>query len=132
MHELTVLPFQCDLIVPRCSACKKQGEPCNITEYVAYSYALVERLHSRIQELESKLDSQVGNHHPDQGPSAPTRLDPTAYSRPPGVPDKLPWSADVSKEAEEVGVLAIGFEDQYSQNKYCKYSVLPHLFSSIN
>lgn len=102
--------------MPRCSACKKQGEPCNITDYVAYSYALVERLHSRIQELESKLDSQASGNS-----NIPEHV-PTVYPRPPEPPEKLSWSADVSKEAEEVGVLAIGFEDRYSQNKYCKFT----------
>jgi hypothetical protein len=118
--------------VPRCSACKKQGEPCNITDYVAYSYALVERLHSRIQELESKLDSQASNNNiSDQPPNAPVRLDPAAYPRETDVPEKLPWSADVSKEAEEVGVLAIGFDDRYSQNKYCKSTATSFLFNQL-
>ena len=35
------------------------------------------------------------------------------------------WSADVTREAEEVGVLAIGFQDPYSEAKYGrKYSLL--------
>ncbi|OJJ42674.1 hypothetical protein ASPZODRAFT_137056 [Penicilliopsis zonata CBS 506.65] len=93
---------KCDLKIPQCSACSRQGEACNITEYVAYPYSLVERLHSRVQELEQQLAQKgAGQSGPQQAAS-----------------DSLGWSADVTKEAEEVGVLAIGFADPYSHSKY--------------
>lgn len=100
--------------MPHCSACERQGEVCNITEYVAYPYALVESLHSRVKELEGKLAAYTnGSAH---GPylSGPT-LEPY-FNRQTAGASAPP--ADVSKEAEEVGVLAIGFADRYSHSKY--------------
>ncbi|KAL3471973.1 fungal-specific transcription factor domain-containing protein [Aspergillus californicus] len=89
---------KCDLQIPRCSACTRQDEACDITDCVAYPYSLIESLHARVQELESKLTTH------SNGPSASS--------------GQLDWSADVSREAEEVGVLAIGLPGLYSHNKY--------------
>lgn len=100
--------------MPQCSACERQGEVCNITEYVAYPYALVESLHSKVQELEEKLAAYTNGSTHGPSPNGPT---PGPYSnRQPTVGESVP--ADVSKEAEEVGVLAIGFADRYSHSKY--------------
>lgn len=111
---------KCNLKVPQCSACEKQGEVCNITEYVAYPYALVESLHLRVKELEEKLaagkDGSTYNPHTGE-PS----------TNPPFVTSGKTASPDVSKEAEEVGVLAIGFADRYSQAKYGEFDA--QLFS---
>lgn len=92
--------------IPQCSACEKQGEQCNITDYVAYPYALVESLHLRVQALEEKLGTL-----PDQ---------PGSSLQPQRNVSNVPWSEDISKEAEEVGILAIGLSDRYSQTKYGK------------
>ncbi|KAJ0420119.1 fungal-specific transcription factor domain-containing protein [Aspergillus carlsbadensis] len=104
---------KCDLKVPQCSACQKHSEACNITEYVAYPYSLVASLHSRVKELEQKLQSysnQTGSiSSSDLLGGAPTQLDNS---------ERPVWSVDVSKEAEEVGVLAIGYGDRYSEKKY--------------
>ncbi|KAL2848518.1 fungal-specific transcription factor domain-containing protein [Aspergillus pseudoustus] len=104
---------KCDLKVPHCSACQKHGEPCNITEYVAYPYSLVASLHSKVKELEQKLQSYPGQLGPDSSSArlgdAHTQLDNS---------ERPIWSVDVSKEAEEVGVLAIGSGDRYSEKKY--------------
>ncbi|KAL3485693.1 fungal-specific transcription factor domain-containing protein [Aspergillus germanicus] len=104
---------KCDLKVPRCSACQRHGEACNITEYVAYPYSLVASLHSRVKELEQKLQSYSNQSGSNSSSAllgdASTQLNNS---------ERPIWSVDVSKEAEEVGVLAIGYWDRYSEKKY--------------
>jgi hypothetical protein len=107
---------KCDLKIPQCSACERQCEVCNITEYVAYPYALVESLHLKVKELENRL----GSHKNDSicEPAVNEHgLGPSFNGLPP-TSGKLASSADASKEAEEVGGLAIGFVDWYSHAKY--------------
>lgn len=103
--------------MPQCSACERQGEVCNVTEYVAYPYALVESLHSKVKELEDKLAACTNEsaHGPSFNGSP---LGPYSNRQQPTARESVP--ADVSKEAEEVGVLAIGFADRYSHSKYGK------------
>ncbi|CAI7657740.1 unnamed protein product [Penicillium pancosmium] len=104
---------KCDLNVPQCSACSKQGETCNITEHAAYPYSLIKELHSRVNELERDLETYANDAG---GASGNTR--PVGISAQQDASEKPSWSANVSKEAEEVGVLAIGFADPYSEMKY--------------
>lgn len=102
--------------MPQCSACERQGEVCNITEYVAYPYALVESLHSRVKELEAKIAACTNGSSCEPTVSEHAR-GPSSNGLPPTT-GKSASIADVSKEAEEVGVLAIGFVDRYSHAKY--------------
>lgn len=115
--------YQCDLKIPQCSACERHGEACNITEFVAYPYSVVEKLHARVQELEQRLHASQSTN---QVPSITQNLRAIQQS-PTGA-----WSADVTREAEEVGVLAIGFQDPYSQGKYgrkCPLLILKYQIS---
>lgn len=76
----------------------------------------MESLHSKVKELEEELAACTnGSAH---GPSlnGPT-LGPYSNQQPTAGES---GPADVSKEAEEVGVLAIGFSDRYSHSKYGK------------
>ncbi|KAL0941806.1 branched-chain amino acid [Colletotrichum truncatum] len=92
---------KCDLTVPRCSACQKQNEQCNITECVTYSYAAVKSLQDRIKELQAKVDSL------SQGTAEqpPQDLEASRFG-------------DLRKEAEEIGVLAIGRPNSYVDRLY--------------
>lgn len=103
------LSCQCDLKIPQCSACERHGEACNITEFVAYPYSVVEKLHARVQELEQRLHASQSTN---QVPSTSHNVRAIQQS------SSGAWSADVTREAEEVGVLAIGFQDPHSQGKY--------------
>ncbi|KAJ5261079.1 hypothetical protein N7478_011674 [Penicillium angulare] len=101
----------------KCSACARHNETCNITDYVAYPYSVVEKLHARVQELEQRLlglrsTSPAANA---AEPIQPSTINPLGQQ---STTNRLLWSADVTKEAEEVGVLAIGFQDPYSHTKY--------------
>ncbi|KAK2003493.1 hypothetical protein LX36DRAFT_677598 [Colletotrichum falcatum] len=98
-NQLTML--KCDLLVPRCSTCHRQNEQCNITYRVTYSYAAVKSLQDRITELQNRLDG-ISRNSSDQPARAsePGRFD------------------DVRKEAEEIGVLAIGRPSSYSERMY--------------
>ncbi|KAK1498487.1 hypothetical protein CTAM01_07216 [Colletotrichum tamarilloi] len=87
--------------VPRCSTCHKQNEQCNITDRVTYTYAAVKSLQDRIIELQARLDGVSEATASQTGPIAgPGQFD------------------DVRKEAEEIGVLAIGRPSGYSERIY--------------
>ncbi|KAK2029288.1 hypothetical protein LX32DRAFT_589041 [Colletotrichum zoysiae] len=92
---------KCDLRVPQCSACRRQNEQCNITDRVTYSYAAVKSLQDQITELQSRLDS-ISRNSSDQ----------------PAKASELGHFDDVRKEAEEIGVLAIGRPNSYSERIY--------------
>lgn len=98
---------KCSLQVPQCSACMRHGEECNITDCVAYSYRTVESLLERIQDLEAQL---VGS---TSIPSSET-VNRTSYSA------SAAQSQDkaLAKEAEEIGILAIGGPSSYSEGAY--------------
>ncbi|KAK1728585.1 fungal-specific transcription factor domain-containing protein [Colletotrichum acutatum] len=92
---------KCDLRVPRCSTCEKQNEQCNITDRVTYTYAAVKSLQDRIIELQVRLDTVSEATASQTGPVAgPGQFD------------------DVRKEAEEIGVLAVGRPSGYSERIY--------------
>lgn len=95
--------FKCDLRVPRCSTCHKQNEQCNITDRVTYTYAAVQSLQDRIIELQAKLDAVSEATASQTGPIS----EPGQFN-------------DVRKEAEEIGVLAIGRPSGYSERIYSK------------
>ncbi|KAI8241035.1 hypothetical protein K4K55_012934 [Colletotrichum sp. SAR 10_96] len=92
---------KCDLRVPQCSACEKHNEQCNITERVTYSYAAVKSLQDKIRDLQATINSltQDGETQPAEAPDV-SRF------------------GDVRKEAEEIGVLAIGRPNSYADRIY--------------
>lgn len=100
---------KCDLQVPRCSTCLKQNEQCNITDCVTYSYAAVKSLQDHITVLQGKIDSL--SH---------TTTQPTQISS-----DTVRFN-DVRKEAEEIGVLAIGRPNHYSDSIYSESCSAPY------
>ncbi|KAL6400967.1 hypothetical protein AUP68_16687 [Ilyonectria robusta] len=117
---------KCDQKVPQCSACIRQNDKCNITECVAYPFSVVQRLQDQIRHLQARLDlAPVAASHPG-GESQRLSLAPDHPPLPvqqqesllQAVNDKVNWPSDGLKEAEEVGVLAIGGSNLYSQNKY--------------
>lgn len=119
---------QCDQKVPRCSACIRQNDKCNITECVAYPFSVVQGLQDQIRHLQARLDlAPVAASHPG-GESRRLSLAPDHPPLPvqqqesllQAANDKVNWPSDGLKEAEEVGVLAIGGSNLYSQNKYGK------------
>lgn len=71
---------------------------------------------SKVKELEDKLAACTNGSAHGQSLNGPP-LEPYS-NRQPTARQSVP--ADVSKEAEEVGVLAIGFADRYSHSKYGK------------
>ncbi|KAH7031455.1 fungal-specific transcription factor domain-containing protein [Microdochium trichocladiopsis] len=77
---------KCDLRVPRCTACEKQNDECNITECVAYSHSTVQTLLDELHRLRGRLD--------------------VAESR--GPREQSMTEQQVRSEAEELGVLAVG------------------------
>ncbi|KAH6695451.1 fungal-specific transcription factor domain-containing protein [Plectosphaerella plurivora] len=91
---------KCDLKVPRCAACTRHDEECNITECVAYPYAVVHMLQTEIADLKARLASQSAV------PPAPQIVQ----------REQSGWTA--GKEAEEVGILAIGGPNRHSEDKY--------------
>lgn len=97
--------FKCDLRVPRCSTCERQNEQCNITDRVTYTYAAVKSLQDRIIELQARLDAVSEATASQTGPV----VGPGQFH-------------DVRKEAEEIGVLAIGRPSGYSERIYSKCS----------
>ncbi|KAI8294970.1 hypothetical protein K4K59_004877 [Colletotrichum sp. SAR11_240] len=92
---------KCDLRVPQCSACEKHNEQCNITERVTYSYAAVKSLQDKIRDLQATINS----------------LTQDAETQPAEAPDVSRFG-DVRKEAEEIGVLAIGRPNSYADRIY--------------
>ncbi|KAI8202683.1 hypothetical protein KHU50_004716 [Colletotrichum sp. SAR 10_65] len=92
---------KCDLRVPQCSACEKHNEQCNITERVTYSYAAVKSLQDKIRDLQATINS----------------LTQDAETQPAEAPDVSRFD-DVRKEAEEIGVLAIGRPNSYADRIY--------------
>lgn len=98
---------KCDLKVPQCSACSRHREDCNITEGVLYAYSTVEVLLSRIQSLESQ--SAARSPLQDAG----------QQSRPPRTTSgPAEDQGDLSKEAEEIGILAVGGPSPFSSGAY--------------
>lgn len=97
---------KCSLQVPQCQACTRHGENCDITDGVAYSYRTVESLFGRIQALEAQLAAAT--------PSAPHAINHATNSA------SVEQSQDkaLSKEAEEIGILAIGGPSSYSEGSY--------------
>lgn len=83
---------------------------------MAYPYAVIEGLHAKVQELEGKLIAQ--SSHTDQDPRTASSGHTIGQHGLQKNSEKSAWPTDVSKEAEEVGVLAIGLADPYSHNKY--------------
>ncbi|KAJ5015604.1 hypothetical protein K4K57_012910 [Colletotrichum sp. SAR 10_99] len=92
---------KCDLRVPQCSACEKHNEQCNITERVTYSYAAVKSLQDKIRDLQATINS----------------LTQDAETQSAEAPDVSRFG-DVRKEAEEIGVLAIGRPNSYADRIY--------------
>ena len=114
---------QCDQKVPRCSACTRQGDECNITECVFYPYSALETLQRRINDLEARLPGSAEGVNGAQPAVQPATDDRDASVGFVGLSDSAEaqhTSASFHKEAEEIGVLAIGGSDIYSRNKYGK------------
>ncbi|KAL1873616.1 hypothetical protein VTK73DRAFT_803 [Phialemonium thermophilum] len=113
---------KCDLRVPRCSACIRLGDECNITERVYYPYSVVRELQDQVNELRARLSTGQGapgsvNHDQSQGgQQTSSAIDGHAGARPQGGTGAN--LTDIQKEAEEVGVLAIGGSDIYTGSKY--------------
>ncbi|KAM0628046.1 hypothetical protein ACHAPW_007607 [Verticillium nonalfalfae] len=110
---------KCDQRVPRCTRCEKQGEDCNITEFVAYSYATVGSLQVQIRDLQAKLAIASQNAAPNQTTItvSEAQIAMPAAPPPPMRAGQAPW-VGVGKEAEEVGFLAIGGRNRHSDDKY--------------
>ncbi|ETS87782.1 hypothetical protein PFICI_01610 [Pestalotiopsis fici W106-1] len=85
----------------------RHGEECNITDCVAYSYRTVEHLLGRIQDLERRL-AAVSSTSASEAVNRTDRSTSVAQSQ-----DKA-----LSKEAEEIGILAIGGPSPYSEGAY--------------
>lgn len=73
----------------------------------------MENLHSTVEELQKRLAACKDGSAYDQPTDEPS-------THPPPATLGRSTAPDVTKEAEEVGVLAIGFGDRYSQAKYGK------------
>ncbi|KAF3356061.1 hypothetical protein VdG1_06799 [Verticillium dahliae VDG1] len=110
---------KCDQRVPRCTRCEKQGEECNITEFVAYSYATVGSLQAQIRDLQAKLAIASRNAAPNHATItvSEAQIAMPAAPPPPMRAGQAPW-VGVGKEAEEVGFLAIGGRNRHSDDKY--------------
>ena len=87
--------------VPRCAACTRHDEDCNITECVAYPYPVVRMLQAEIDDLKARLATTSSNNN-----HASTAVDQSA--------------SVVGKEAEEVGILSIGGPNRHTEDKYGK------------
>lgn len=108
----------------------RQNDDCNITECVFYPYSALQRLQERINELEARpgaiADGAVGaggDTTDDQTlDTSQVMMDrptaPMAVSGPPVGDRAESGDETLQREAEEVGVLAIGGLDHYSENKY--------------
>lgn len=99
---------KCDLQMPDCTACVRHEEQCDITDCVAYSHSTVEALFDRIRDLEERI--QAGKFNPDTPQAQPNPI-----SEPPQPSAAL---EDVSKEAEEIGILAVGGPSSLSAGAY--------------
>lgn len=90
--------------MPTCSSCRRQNEPCNIADCVAYPYSVVATLQGKIRNLEYQLEeAKKRNDHQsssqeEQGGRA--------------------WAEAIRKEAEEVGTLAIGGVQDGADSQY--------------
>lgn len=115
---------QCDLRAPRCSACTRLDDECNIADCISYSYHEVQGLQAQISHLRDRLQLQLateaGSRTVEDSSSQETPLLPTHTEgeHQPLQRDRAALSGDSRREAEEVGILAIGGHDLYSQNKY--------------
>lgn len=87
---------------------------------MAYPYAAVESLQQQIEGLQSRLQAVTGQNHADAavvtGLSNQDFISSLDHS--PGRSNKQNWSDDIRKEAEEVGILAVGGPGAYSEHKY--------------
>ncbi|KAH6900005.1 fungal-specific transcription factor domain-containing protein [Thelonectria olida] len=101
---------KCDQKVPKCSACIRQNDACNITECVAYPFSAIEDLRNQIDHLQARL--ALVSTTTAQPPLAAT----LNHLVPPR--DSPSQNLDLHKEAEEVGVLAIGGPSPHSDSKY--------------
>ena len=94
-----------------------------MTECASYSYAVVAELHERNKQLQARLDNvrlgiDVGNTV--EGTNLSVSLANKTVS-----PNQSN-TADVQKEAEEVGFLAMGGLNQSTDNQYGKFAPPGH------
>ncbi|KAH7316933.1 fungal-specific transcription factor domain-containing protein [Stachybotrys elegans] len=103
---------KCDLKVPRCTACIRHNEECDITQCVAYPYSVIQKLQDEIRDLKARLQEATINAVrplPEGNTFLPTAIQSSRE-------EQVSWSLD--KEAQEVGNLAIGGFNRHSENKY--------------
>lgn len=103
------------MAVPRCSACLRQNENCNIIDCVSYPYSEVKKLQDQIDRLQARLEAagtEPGGRGADELSGSVDRAShATAHASRQEVDD-------VRKAAEEVGVLAVAGRNQYLNNTY--------------
>ncbi|KAG9256609.1 fungal-specific transcription factor domain-containing protein [Emericellopsis atlantica] len=105
---------KCDQKVPRCAACTRQNEECNITDCVSYPYSAVLALQTEIEHLKARLQqTQIASETYKDPPRADNGSRFPRQASDEDVNGSLP-----GKEAEEVGVLSIGGPSRFTQDQY--------------